>query len=146
MSKSKNPVATRKAALKAAAAPDLVPAALVDEIRDLIRTTRAGVAQAVNSALVLLYWQVGTRIREEVLKNERAEYGKQICVTLSNKLVAEFGRGFGRRNLFQMVRFSEVFDESSIVQTLSAKLSWSHFVFVGWKSTKPSRARNHRWA
>ena len=72
----------------------LVPTGLVDELRSLIQQTRSGVAQTVNSALVQLYWQIGTRIRTEVLKNERADYGKQICVTLSQQLVAEFGSGF----------------------------------------------------
>ena len=107
-----------------------VPDTLVDELRELIHSTRSGVAQTVNSALVMMYWQVGTRIRTEVLRDERADYGKQIVTTLARQLTSEFGRGFGRRNLFQMVRFAEVFDEKGIVQTLSAKLSWSHFVEV----------------
>ncbi len=41
----------------------------VDELRELIRTPRSGIAQSVNSALVVMYWQIGTRIRTEVLKN-----------------------------------------------------------------------------
>ena len=111
-----------------AASGELVPESLVDDLRDLIRTTRSGVAQSVNSALVLLYWQVGTRIRTEVLNNERADYGKQICVTLSHKLVDEFGAGFSRPNLFKMLQFAERFPNREIVLTLSRKLSWSHFV------------------
>ena len=105
----------------------LLPSDLVDELRGLIQQTRAGVAHAVNSALVNLYWQIGTRIRTEVLRNERADYGKQICSTLSNKLVAEFGSGFSRPNLTKMMQFSEIFPDSRIVSTLSNQLSWSHF-------------------
>jgi len=108
----------------------LVPDALVSELRDLIHQTRSNVARTVNSALVQLYWEIGTRIRSEVLKNERAEYGKQICSTLSHQLVAEFGRGFGKRSLFRMVQFSEYFPEFQIVSALSAQLSWSHFVEI----------------
>jgi hypothetical protein len=48
------------------------PAGLLDDVRTLIRQTRDGVAQAVNSALVLLYWQVGHRIRTEILGSKRA--------------------------------------------------------------------------
>lgn len=106
---------------------DLVSSGLIDELRGLIQQTRAGVAQAVNSALVNLYWQIGTRIRTEVLKNKRADYGKQICSTLSNKLVAEFGNGFSRPNLTKMMLFSGLFPDSQIVSTLSRQLSWSHF-------------------
>jgi hypothetical protein len=61
---------------------DTVPAKLLNELRDLIQSTRSGAAQAVNSALVLLYWQVGNCIRTETLKSERAAYGEQIVVTL----------------------------------------------------------------
>ena len=119
-----------KQVLAKANSKDLVPDGLVSELRELIQETRADVAQSVNSALVRLYWQIGARIRSEILKNERADYGKQICLTLSNKLTAEFGRGFGNRNLFQMVRFAEVFETRRIVQTLSAQLGWSHFVEI----------------
>jgi len=48
------------------------PAALLDDVRDLIRQARSATAQAVNSALVVLYWQIGQRIRTEVLKEKRA--------------------------------------------------------------------------
>jgi len=104
-----------------------LPAGLVDELRSLIQETRASVAQSVNSALVQLYWQIGTRIRTEVLKNERADYGKQIVSTLSAQLTEEFGRGFGKRNLFRMIQCAEYFPDSKIVVTLSRQLSWSHF-------------------
>jgi len=106
---------------------DLVPSDLVTELRELIQQTRSNVAQSVNAALVHLYWQIGTRIRTEVLKNERADYGKQICSTLSNKLVAEFGSGFSRPNLTKMMQFSELFPDFQIVSTRSRQLSWSHF-------------------
>lgn len=99
--------------------PGLIPDGLVDELRELIVQTRSNVAQTVNTALVNLYWEIGTRIRSEVLGNERAEYGKEICSTLSNKLVAEFGSGFSRPNLTKMLQFSELFPDSQIVVTLS---------------------------
>jgi hypothetical protein len=67
-------------------------AALLSELRAMIQQVREGVAQAVNSALVLLYWQVGQRIRAEILKEKRAAYGKQILAALSQELVAEFGK------------------------------------------------------
>jgi hypothetical protein len=81
------------------------------------------VAQAVNTALVLLYWQVGHRIRTEILEEKRADYGEQIVPTLSAQLVADFGHGFSKRNLFRMNRFAEVFPDLQIVSTLSRQLT-----------------------
>ena len=66
-------------------------------------------ARAVNSGLTLLYWQVGDRIRREVLREQRAEYGEKILQSLSAKLMAEFGRGYSERNLANMVRFARCF-------------------------------------
>ena len=67
-------------------------------------------AQTVNAGLTLLYWHVGARIRKDVLKEKRAGYGQEIVSALGRQLEQEFGRGYSRRNLFQMVRFAEVFN------------------------------------
>jgi predicted nuclease of restriction endonuclease-like (RecB) superfamily len=107
-----------------------VPGQLLEDLRALIQRTREGVAQAVNSALVLLYWQVGRRIHTAILSEKRAAYGEQIVPTLSAQLVPEFGDGFIARNLFRMIRFAEVFPNQEIVSTLSRQLGWSHFVEI----------------
>ena len=121
---------TGRAALAAASAelPTAAasPAALLSEVRALILATRQTVAQGVNSALVLLYWQIGQRIRTDILKEKRAEYGEQIVHAVSAKLLDEFGRGFTARNLFNMVRFAETFPDKQLVHALSALLSWTH--------------------
>ena len=106
------------------------PKRLVSDLRSLIQQTRQQVSVTVNAALVLMYWNIGKRIREDVLANERAEYGKEIVQTLSAQLVEEFGAGFGRANLFAMVKFAEVYPDLEIVQTLSGQLSWSHFTEI----------------
>ena len=103
---------------------------LLDDVRHLILRAREATAQAVNSALVLLYWQIGQRIRIDILKEERAGYGEEICSTLSNQLAGEFGTGFSRPNLFRMLRFAEVFPQREIVSALSRQLGWSHFVEI----------------
>ena len=103
---------------------------LISEIRSLIETARHNVALTVNASLTILYWQIGNRIRHDILKEKRARYGEEILPTLSAKLVPEFGSGFGVRNLSRMVRFAEVFPEGEIVVTLSRQLSWSHFVGI----------------
>ena len=107
----------------AAVLPAKEPTALLADLRGLILQAREGVARAVDSGLTALYWHVGRRIRQDILRQKRAEYGKEIVSALSAQLSAEFGRGFSRRNLFNMVRFAEVFPDPRIVQPLAAQLS-----------------------
>jgi predicted nuclease of restriction endonuclease-like (RecB) superfamily len=102
--------------------------ALLHDLRILIEETRSKVATTVNAALTMLYWQVGKRINEEILKGERAEYGEQIVSTLSRQLIADYGNGFSVKNLHRMSQFAEVFHDEQIVVTLLRQLSWSHFL------------------
>jgi hypothetical protein len=99
---------------------------LLDDLREMITVARQDVARAVNSSLVLLYWNVGRRIRKDILKGKRADYGEQIVHALSAQLVGEFGSGFGKRNLFNMVRFAEVFGDEAAIYLMSRDLSWTH--------------------
>jgi predicted nuclease of restriction endonuclease-like (RecB) superfamily len=101
---------------------------LLTDVREMIITARENVARASNAWLTLLYWQVGDRIRREILKEQRAAYGAEILQTLSAKLTVDFGRGFSQRNLASMVRFAEVFPDPKMVAALRRQLSWSHFV------------------
>ena len=107
--------------------PAAKPIALISDVRELILQAREGVARAVDSGLTTLYWHVGRRIRQDILKEKRAEYGEEIVSSLSAQLEQEFGRGFGKRNLFRMVRFSEVFPDAKIVSALRTQLGWTHF-------------------
>jgi hypothetical protein len=99
------------------------PSALTSDLRELILSSRQAVARGVNAALVILYWQIGRRIRTDILSEKRAEYGEEILPTLSAKLVPEFGHGFSTRNLARMISLAEVFPDSRILATLSKELS-----------------------
>ncbi|EHA14455.1 YhcG family protein [Halomonas sp. HAL1] len=101
---------------------------LLGDIRTLIEQGRQQLATTVNSALTILYWQIGQRIHHEVLQGERAAYGEQIVSTLSRQLEQEYGRGFSAKNLRHMLRFAEAYPDGQIVSTLSRQLSWSHFL------------------
>jgi predicted nuclease of restriction endonuclease-like (RecB) superfamily len=100
---------------------------LIGDIRSLIETARHNIAVTVNTGLTTLYWQIGNRIRQDILKEKRAEYGKEIVATLSQELTKEYGNGFSYSALTRMVRFAEAFPDTQIVATLSRQLSWSHF-------------------
>src|SRR5690242_5018757 len=82
------------------------PRKLLADLRSLIEATRSGVAQAVNSAQVLLSWEIGQRIRTGVLGLKRAEYGERIVRTVAEGLTADYGRGYSEKNLRHMIRFA----------------------------------------
>jgi len=104
----------------------LFPPALLIDIKQLIDSARARAAAAVNSEMVRLYWSIGERIRKDILAYERAAYGEQIVHALSGQLSEDYGPGFGRTNLFYMIRFAEIFPDMRIVHALSEQLSWTH--------------------
>lgn len=100
---------------------------LVEAIRTLIEQSRNQLAATVNSALTLLYWNIGHCIHAEVLKGERATYGEQIVSALARQLESDYGRGFSSKNLRHMLRFAEAFPDMQIVSAARRQLSWTHF-------------------
>lgn len=107
--------------------PAILPGGLLDDLRHMIDRTRSSIASTVNAGLTLLYWHVGDRIRKEIPKDERAEYGKKIVATLWRQLTADYGKGFLEKNLHRMIQFSEVFPDQQVILSLTRQLSWSHF-------------------
>lgn len=103
------------------------PDALLAELRELIHSAREQVARTIDSGLAALYWQVGCRVRAEILKDQRAEYGAQIVSAVGRHLELEFGRGFSEKSLRHMIRFAEAFPDPEIVSALRRQLTWTHF-------------------
>lgn len=101
---------------------------LFQELSEIIERGRKTVVSQVNQTLTLVYWQVGYRINQAVLGNERAAYGKRIINEIAEDLEIKYGRSFSERNLRRMIQFSEVFSDLEIVSPLATQLSWSHFV------------------
>lgn len=103
------------------------------KVANLLKEARKSVVQAVNKTMVYTYFEIGRMIVEEEQNGkERAEYGKQILKELSNRLNAEFGKGFSVDNLENMRKF---YLRYSISETLSRKsetpdfqLGWSHYL------------------
>ena len=103
---------------------------IYEEIHELLSKARQNIISNVNYTMTKTYFLIGKRIIEEEQDgNKRAEYGKKLMKTLSEKLTKEFGRGFSQRNLEQMRTF---YLRYSISQTVSAefKLSWSHYLIL----------------
>lgn len=147
----KKPVLPEKSASDEAFIP------LVADIRELVQGARKAAAQNVNILQVVTNFEIGRRIVEfEQQGNIRAEYGERIIRVLSQRLTAELGRGFSKRNLEYIRRFYLEYrdetpqiaqtlsaqlpagpgTETPIVQTVSAQftpafaLSWSHYLFL----------------
>jgi len=78
--------------------------------------------------MTISYWEIGERLKTEILKDERAVYGQEVIKNISDKLTLEYGRGYSRSNLERMMNFYMIFKDKAICATLSHKLSWSHFI------------------
>jgi len=101
---------------------------LFSELSQIIEQGKNEVARQVNSTRTLVYWQVGKKINEHILNNQRAEYAGEIVSTLSTQLKKNFGKSFELRNLRRMMQFCEVFPDVEIVVPLARQLTWSHFI------------------
>ncbi|SFU88577.1 PDDEXK nuclease domain-containing protein [Butyrivibrio sp. M55] len=93
-------------------------------VRGYVVDAQKQVTVAVNSAMVIAYWNIGKQIYEVCGENERAEYGKQLLKYLSDKLTREFGKGFDESNLRNMRRFYNTFP---IRDAVRPELSWTHY-------------------
>ena len=101
---------------------------LFQDINHLIQESKTKVAAVANAEITILFWNLGNRINVDVLGNARAQYGKQIVVTLSRQLTAYYGNSYDEKKLRRMMQFAKSFPSLENVVTLSRQLSWSHFV------------------
>jgi len=103
----------------------------IQDIKQILAKARQKSYQAINTAMVTAYWQIGEKIvLEEQCGKQRADYGKAIIKTIAKELTNEFGKGFSERNILYFRKFYLTFPELEISQTLSAKLSWSHLQLI----------------
>lgn len=95
-----------------------------DTVRNYIVEAQGEIYKAVNSAMVIAYWNIGKKIYEVCGENERASYGKHLLQYLSDKLTAEFGKGYTIANLKNMRQFYRIFHNR---YALRSELSWTHY-------------------
>ena len=101
---------------------------IYQRIKAILSDARARAYRAINTAMVAAYWEIGRVIVEEEQQGrERAEYGKGLLADLSQRLTAEFGRGFDRTNLQQMRLFYLAYP---ICDALRPELSWTHYRLI----------------
>ena len=110
---------------------------LLADIGLTIETARQNAVRAINTELVKSNWEIGRHIIEfEQHGQDRAEYGSDLLARLSKDLQHRYGKGFGRRNILDMRRFYLTYQKW---QTVSAKLSWSHYIALIGISNDTSR-------
>jgi predicted nuclease of restriction endonuclease-like (RecB) superfamily len=95
------------------------------KVRAALHEARSRACQAINSAMVQAYWQIGYLIVEgEQQGKQKADYGNRLILALSGRLTEEFGKGFDRSNLFHMRAFFLAYPK---VDALRRQLSWTHY-------------------
>lgn len=98
---------------------------IYQRISDVLADARGRAWQAVNTAMVSAYWEIGRIIVEEEQKGEsRAEFGTYMLDVLSERLTADFGKGFDRTNVSKMGAFYLGYP---IVDALRPQLTWTHY-------------------
>jgi len=106
---------------------NMLPSALVSDVRSIIDRGRRQAYSAVSSAMVETYWHIGRRIVEEEQQGEhRAEYGTQLIKQLSAASTHEYGKGFSARYLAYFRKFYLTVPDIKILQTRLQNLHWSH--------------------
>lgn len=103
---------------------------LFNDISKLIESAKFHVSKEFNQTLVMLNWHIGDRINQEILKNERADYGQQLIKNLAEQLQIKYGQGYDKTSLSRMIKFSKLYLSQNIVVTMSQQLSWSHIVKI----------------
>ncbi|RNL51683.1 PDDEXK nuclease domain-containing protein [Pedobacter jejuensis] len=99
---------------------------LYSDISQIIDNSRQRLATTINAEICQMHWQIGKRIKEDVLYNDRAEYGKQIVKKLSDKLTEQFGKGWSISKLQHCVRAAYTFTEDDILYAVRTQLTWTH--------------------
>jgi predicted nuclease of restriction endonuclease-like (RecB) superfamily len=108
----------------------ILPTGLIEELSSMIDRTKESIAMTISAKLAMLYWNIGNRVRKEILNDQRAEYGQEIVAAVSRQLMAQYGKGFSDKSLRRMMQFGDLFPDEQIVATLLRQLSWSHFTLL----------------
>jgi predicted nuclease of restriction endonuclease-like (RecB) superfamily len=143
------PLGGRPNASKSKAVETLLDA-LYARVREILTLARDRAWQAVNTAMVEAYWEVGRVIVEDEQAGKgRADYGKRVLEGLAQRLTVEFGKGFDQSNLRNMRTF---FLSYPIRDALRRELSWTHYRLL-LRVDKPdarafyeAEAVNARWS
>jgi predicted nuclease of restriction endonuclease-like (RecB) superfamily len=124
---------------------------LYGNIAELIKEAKTKVAITANTELTMLYWKVGKSVHQFVLQGNRAAYGKQIIINLSEMLTLNFGSGWSDKHLRHCLHSAETIEEEQIIYALQRQLSWTHIKTISYEDNPIKRqfylemAISQRW-
>lgn len=118
--------------------PQLSP--LLTDVCHIIDGTRQRAATYLNTEVCITNWYIGERIKEDVLNNQRAAYGRQIIKQLSAALTERYGRGWSEKALRHCLRCAETFSKDEIVSATQRQLTWTHVKTLSYVKDNLARA------
>ena len=112
---------------------------LYNDICSIINGARHRLATYANMEVCSTNWSIGKRIKEDVLHNQRADYGKQIVIHLSERLTQTYGKGWSQKTLLHCLRCAETFTQEEIVSAVQRQLTWTHLKTIMYISDELQR-------
>ena len=98
---------------------------LLNNIGSTLQKARENAVKAINSELVKANWEIGKHIVEfEQHGKAKADYGSALLTSLAKDLKSKFGKGYSKSNIYLCRQFYLKYQK---FQTVSGKLSWSHY-------------------
>ena len=111
--------------MEANMAKEVISTKLIQDAKQIIENARKNAVRSVDFCRVQMYWNLGRRIfEEEQHGKKRADYGAYIVKSLAEKLEAEYGSGFSKRQLEFCRQFYNIFP---IANALRSQLNWSQY-------------------
>ena len=114
---------------------------LYSDVCSLIENTKHRIATTVNAEICMLHWQIGVRIKDDVLFNQRAEYGKQVVKNLAIALTERYGRGWSYGKLKHCVRSAYTFSEIQIGYALRIQLTNKRAIAIARENYKSNKVK-----
>ena len=101
---------------------------LYEGVVEIIDKARTLVVAYVNAQTSLTFWNVGNFIINDMEYQVYSAYGQKILATLSQRLMARYGKGYTYSALTRMMNVARIYNDKEMFATLSQTLTWSHFV------------------
>lgn len=99
-----------------------------NQITTIIEVRKGNAKIVLNNEQLMMCWEIGRCLVDDIMQNEKSEYGKQVVAEISRRLSEQYGNGFDKTAVFRMIRFYKEFPDVEKVAMLSQQLTWSHFV------------------
>ena len=101
---------------------------LYEGVTDIIDNARTQVSVYVNAHASMTFWSVGKYIIDDMEYRTYSAYGQKILATLSQRLMARYGKGYTYSALTRMLKVARMYNDKEMFAKLSQTLTWSHFI------------------